>query len=100
MLPEGRKSAEPIKAGREGTSDPENGPASKSAKERETEPMAEVPLRGVSPTRKWVSGRKTCGAPTRNYGFARQGHRGDPVSAAGKACKARRPDSTRDRVGS
>lgn len=43
VLPGGHKSAEPVKAGREGTSDPENGPASESAKERETEPMAEAP---------------------------------------------------------
>jgi len=41
-LPEDRKSAEPVKAGREGTSDPKNGPASESAMERETEPMAEA----------------------------------------------------------
>ncbi len=53
-LPEGRKSAEPVKAGREGTSDPENGPASESAMERETEPMADSPSRGSPPTRKWV----------------------------------------------
>jgi len=31
---------------------------------------------------------------------ARQGRRGNPRSAAGKACKARRPESTRGRVGS
>ena len=44
VLPGGRKSAEPANAGREGTSDPNNGPASESAMERETEPMAEAPL--------------------------------------------------------
>ena len=65
-LPGGHKSAEPVKAGREGTSDPKNGPASESATERETEPMAEAPSEGTSPTRKWVRRRKTCGAPTRN----------------------------------
>ena len=43
-LPGGRTSAEPANAGREGTSDPNNGPASESAMERETEPMAEAPL--------------------------------------------------------
>ena len=66
VLPERRKSAEPVKAGREGTSDPKNGPASESAMERETEPMAEarheVPHRLGSG---WGS-RKTCGAPTRD----------------------------------
>ena len=42
-LPGGHKSAEPVKAGREGTSDPKIGPASQSAMERETEPMVEAP---------------------------------------------------------
>ena len=54
MLPAGHKSAEPVKAGRPGTSDPDYGPASVSVMERETEPMADVPLRGTSPMRKWA----------------------------------------------
>ena len=49
-LPGRHKSAEPVKAGREGTSDPDNGPASESAMERETKPMAESPSVGSSPT--------------------------------------------------
>lgn len=36
------KSAEPVKAGRAGTSASVNGPACESARERETEPMAEA----------------------------------------------------------
>jgi|SRR5271165_4899973 len=99
-LPGGRKSAEPVKAGREGTSDPNNGPASKSAMERETEPMAEASSEGSSPTRKWVwQSQDLWSAGARLMG-ARQGLRGDPKSASGKACKARRPESTRGRVGS
>lgn len=42
VLPGSRKSAEPIKAGRAGTSDPVSGPASKPAMARETEPMADA----------------------------------------------------------
>jgi hypothetical protein len=99
-LPEGHKSAEPVKAGREGTSDPKNGPASQSATERETEPMAEAPLGGVSPTRKWVSESKDLWSAAAQLMGVRQGRRGDPKSAAGKACKARRSESTRGRVGS
>lgn len=38
------KSAEPIKAGRTGTSDPVVGPASEPAKARETKPMADAPV--------------------------------------------------------
>ena len=100
MLPGGRKSAEPVKAGREGTSDPENGPASESAMERETEPMAEAPSGGSSPTRKWVRQSKDLWSADARLMGARQGRRGNPPSAAGKACKARKPDSTRGRVGS
>jgi hypothetical protein len=44
VLPANRKSAEPIKAGRTGTSDPAAGPASELAMARETEPMVEAPL--------------------------------------------------------
>lgn len=44
VLPGSHKSAEPIKAGRAGTSDPVNGPASEPAMARETEPMADAPL--------------------------------------------------------
>jgi hypothetical protein len=100
VLPERRKSAEPVKAGREGTSGPNNGPASKSAMERETEPMAEAPSEGTSPTRKWVRQPQGLWSADVQLTDARQGHRGNPGSAAGKACKARRPESTRGRVGS
>ena len=99
-LPERRKSAEPVKAGREGTSDPKNGPASESAMERETEPMAEAPSQGTSPTRKWVRQSQDLWSADAQLMGARQGHRGNPRSAAGKACKARKPESTRGRVGS
>ena len=99
-LPGGRKSAEPANAGREGTSDPQHGPASESAMERETEPMAEAPSGGSSPTRKWVRQSKDLWSADARLMGARQGHRGNPRSAAGKACKARRPESTRGRVGS
>jgi hypothetical protein len=44
VLPGSHKSAEPIKAGRTGTSDPVTGPASELAMARETEPMADAPL--------------------------------------------------------
>jgi hypothetical protein len=54
VLPARHKSAEPVKAGQEGTSDPSPGPASMSVMVRATEPMAEAPLRVTSPTRKWV----------------------------------------------
>jgi hypothetical protein len=100
VLPERRKSAEPVKAGREGTSDPNNGPASKSAMERETEPMAEASSWGSSPTRKWVRQSQDLWSADPQLTGARQGHRGNPGSAAEKACKARRPESTRGRVGS
>jgi hypothetical protein len=100
VLPGGRKSAEPVKAGREGTSDPNNGPASESATERETKPMAEAPLEGVSPTRKWVSESNDLWSADAQSMGAYQGRWGNPTSAAGKACKARRSESTRGRVGS
>jgi hypothetical protein len=99
-LPGGRKSAEPVKAGREGTSDPNNGPASESAMERETEPMAEAPSEGTSPTRKWVRQSQDLWSADVQLTGARQGFRGNPKSASGKACKARKPESTRGRVGS
>jgi hypothetical protein len=99
-LPGRRKSAEPVKAGREGTSDPNNGPASESAMERETEPMAEASSEGSSPTRKWVRQSQDLWSADAQLMGARQGRRGKPGSAAGKACKARRPESTRGRVGS
>lgn len=44
VLPMSRKSAEPIKAGQTGTSDPVAGPASEPAMARETEPMADASL--------------------------------------------------------
>jgi hypothetical protein len=80
-------------AGREGTSDPKNGPASGSAMERETEPMAEASSEGSSPTRKWVRQSKDLWSADTQLMGARQGHRGNPRSAAGKACKARKPES-------
>ena len=54
VLPAGHKSAEPVKAGRPGTSDPDYGLASVSVMERETEPTADAPSRGASPMRKWA----------------------------------------------
>ncbi len=42
VLPGSHKSAEPIEAGRAGTSDPVSGPACKPAMARETEPMADA----------------------------------------------------------
>jgi hypothetical protein len=55
VLPGSHKSAEPIKVGRTGTSDPVAGPASEPAMARETEPMADAP---VEPrTRQLGSGR-------------------------------------------
>ena len=100
VLPGRRKSAEPVKAGREGTSGPNNGPASESAMERETEPMAEAPSEGTSPTRKWVRQSQDLWSADAQLMGARQGFRGHPRSVAGKACKARSPESTRGRVGS
>ena len=44
VLPVRHKSAEPIEAGRAGTSDPVSGPACKPAMARETEPMADASL--------------------------------------------------------
>lgn len=44
VLPGSHKSAEPIKAGQTGTSDPVAGPASELAMARETEPMADAPV--------------------------------------------------------
>lgn len=55
VLPVSRKSAEPIKAGRTGTSDLRAGPASEPAKARETEPMADAP--SDTGTRQFGSGR-------------------------------------------
>lgn len=54
VLPARHKSAEPVKAGQEGTSDPSPGPASVSTKVRATEPMADAPSRGPSSIRKWA----------------------------------------------
>ena len=55
VLPGSHKSAEPIKAGRPGTSDPAVGPASEPAMARETEPMVDAP--GEPRTRQLGSGR-------------------------------------------
>ena len=70
VLPGSHKSAEPIKAGRAGTSDPVRGPASELAMARETEPMADASLH--LDTRQLGSGRvgrwcepRTCGALVR-----------------------------------
>jgi hypothetical protein len=68
--------------------------------ERETEPMAEAPSVGPSPTRKWGRQSQDLWSADAQLTGACQGHRGNPRSAAGKACKARKPDSTRGRVGS
>lgn len=70
VLPVSHKSAEPIKAGRAGTSDPALGPASEPAMARETEPMADASL--PVHTRQLGSGRvglrcepQICGALVR-----------------------------------
>ena len=70
VLPVSHKSAEPIKAGRAGTSDPALGPASELAMARETEPMADASL--LVHTRQLGSGRvdlwcelQICGALVR-----------------------------------
>ena len=70
VLPGSHKSAEPIKAGRTGTSDPVAGPASEPAMARETEPMADASL--PVHTRQLGSGRvglwrkpRICGALVR-----------------------------------
>jgi hypothetical protein len=55
VLPASHKSAEPVKAGRAGTSDPVSGPASELAMARETEPMADAPFKYG--TRRLGSGR-------------------------------------------
>jgi len=85
---------------KQGTSDPKHGPASESAMERETEPMAEAPSGGNSPTRKWVSQSKDLWSADAQLMGARQGRRTNLTSVTGKDCKARRPESTRGRVGS
>lgn len=70
VLPGSRKSAEPIKAGRTGTSDPVAGPVSELAMARETKPMADASL--PVHTRQLGSGRvglwcepQNCGALVR-----------------------------------
>ena len=80
VLPRSHKSAEPIKAGRTGTSDPVAGPASELAMARETEPMADasLPVR----TRQLGSGRvglwcepQICGAMVRAMDTRTEGAR-------------------------
>ena len=83
-LPGRHKSAEPVKAGREGTSDPDNGPASESAMERETKPMAEAPSVGSSPTRKWVRQSQDLWSADAQLMGARQGHRATRGQPPGK----------------
>jgi len=87
VLPGGHKSAEPAKAGREGTSDPENGPASESAKERETEPMAEAPSEGAPPTRKWVGWSKDLWSAGARVMGVRQGRRATRRQHPGKPAR-------------
>jgi hypothetical protein len=77
----------PLKAGREGTSDPENGPASESALERETEPMAEAPSGGTSPTRKWVRQSKDLWSADARLMGARQGRRETRCQRPGKPAR-------------
>src|SRR5579863_4276545 len=62
--------------------------------------MAEASSGGSSPTRKWVRQSQDLWSANARLMGARQGFRGNPRSAAGKACKARKPESTRGRVGS
>lgn len=78
VLPVRHKSAEPIKAGQAGTSDPVAGPASELAMARETEPMADAPLHWdtrefgsmrVGPWRKpWTCGALVLAMDTRTGG--------------------------------
>ncbi len=51
--------------------------------ERETEPMAEAPSEGTSPTRKWVRQSQDLWSADTQLMGARQGPRGNPRSAAG-----------------
>lgn len=63
MLPGSHKSAEPVEAGRMGTSAPVIGPVRESAMERETEPMAEASSKHVPRQRgSGRDGRKAGGA--------------------------------------
>ena len=98
-LPGGHKSAEPVKAGREGTSDP-NRPGQSARHGEGDRTDGRSPVRSVSPTRRWVRMSKDLWSADAQVTGARQGRRGNPTSATGKACKARRPESTRGRVGS
>ena len=69
VLPARHTSAEPVKAGQAGTSDPVPGPASVSVMERETEPMADAPSKGSSPNRKWArrsQDLRSAGSPWRD----------------------------------
>jgi hypothetical protein len=70
VLPGSHKSAEPIKAGRTGTSDPVAGPASEPAMARETKPMvdASLPVHTCQLGSRWVGLRREpqiCGALVR-----------------------------------
>lgn len=80
VLPGSHKSAEPIKAGRTGTSDPVAGPASELAMARETKPMADASL--PVHTRQLGSGRvglwrepEICGALVRAMDTRTEGAR-------------------------
>jgi hypothetical protein len=73
VLPASRKSAEPVKAVWTGTSAPGTDSASKSAMERETEPMDDAPVEDRSlPTRKWA-GRPKAGGVLSRLGEQRLG---------------------------
>ncbi len=101
VLPASHKSAEPVEAGRAGTSAPVSGPACESAKERETEPMADAPVEHV--TRRRGSGRvgrrRRRGCSPSSFGgrwsadpywtYAERGYAGIRVPAFERACGAR-----------
>ena len=92
MLLGSQKSAEPIKVGRTGTSDPVAGPASEPAMARETEPMVDAPVEPrtrqlgsgrvdlwcepriggvlVRVMRTWIGGTQHAACQLRRYGFA------------------------------
>jgi hypothetical protein len=86
VLPGSHKSAEPIKAGRAGTSDPVSGPASELAMARETEPMVDAPV-DVG-TRQLGSGRVDLRCEPRIGGAL---VRGMNAWTGGARCAARQP---------
>ncbi|PYE86691.1 hypothetical protein C7477_12156 [Phyllobacterium leguminum] len=84
VLPGSHKSAEPIKVGRLGTSDPAAGPASELAMARETEPMVDAPVDtgtrqlGSGRVDLWcepkIGGALVCAMGTRTEGAQRAAH--------------------------